>query len=650
MICPNCGREISDSARECPGCGAVTHTIRRRRAQSSASAGEQVRVERRVMPEESAAKHKRESADEPLRHATSVSPAKRELKSEDEKAAGSRLPSGLRKQEEKRQSNVRRVRHAPDHLRRKIDAKPAMIQPPIHPKSYKRIIIVSFLILCLLAFGISIIVASLLWDERAQLMMAEWGWDLAPTDAYATIAENLVDQAYYTKALAPLAVVLERDPTRVDARNLLARCYTELGRTEEAKEIYHSLIEDPNSSGNAVAYRNLIKIYQNEGYNAEALELMKLGVQNVTQTTEFQVMLKEYTPEAPTFSWEEGRYNEEKELTITIPQGQTVYYSTDGTDPSESGLVYTQGTIIHIPEGKTTVKAIGFTENGTPSEQIEANYTVIIPTPAAPKSNIASGKLKKSVKVSLRPGSEDKKENDKIVAIYYTLDGRQATTEATLYDPEKPIQLPIGKSTLRAISVHENGKVSYEMQVTYEVEGNLKYMFREEDTFKNMQLYSTGYNTFTKNWGKPDSYELLPKDQWYSEEMESYEAVYEWGTARFCIKKAGGSPVLYALDTKNSKMTAPRSTKVGMSGEDVMEKFQDLGQAPLDSDGNRLLYNLNSAGYKFGTYRNEGNGNFAIHYYYPVGENHEVFVELSYYLGKDGDVERIVWQRYMSEL
>ncbi|MBR5224505.1 MAG: chitobiase/beta-hexosaminidase C-terminal domain-containing protein [Clostridia bacterium] len=650
MICPNCGREISDSARECPGCGAVTHTIRRRRVQGSMADGEQVRVERRVMPEESAVKHKRrEGIDGQNHHATSASPVKRE-KSADERASGSRLPSGLRKQEEKKQGNVRRVRHAPDHLRRKTDARPAMIQPPIHPKSYKRMIFLTFLILCLLAFCISIIVASLLWDERAQLMMAEWGWELAPTDAYATIAENLVDQAYYTKALTPLAVVLEREPMRVDARNLLARCYTELGRIEEAKEIYHSLIEDPNSSGNAVAYRNLIKIYQNEGYNAEALELMKLGVQNVTQTTEFQVMLKEYTPEAPTFSWEEGRYNEEKDLTITVPKGQTVYYSTDGTDPSESGLVYTEGTIIHIPEGKMTVKAIGFTENGTPSEQIEANYTIIIPTPAAPKSNIASGKLKKSVKVSLRPGSEDKKENDKIVAIYYTLDGRQATTEATLYDPNNPIQLPIGKSTLRAISVHENGKVSYEMQVTYEVEGNLKYMFREEDTFKNMQLYSTGYNTFTKNWGKPDSYELLPKEQWYSAEMESYEAVYEWGTARFCIKKAGGNPVLYALDTKNSKMTAPRSTKVGMSGEDVMEKYQDLGQAPLDSAGNRLLYNLNSAGYKFGTYRNEGNGNFAIHYYYPVGENHEVFVELSYYLGKDGNVERIVWQRYMSEL
>ncbi|MBQ7827664.1 MAG: chitobiase/beta-hexosaminidase C-terminal domain-containing protein, partial [Clostridia bacterium] len=464
------------------------------------------------------------------------------------------------------------------------------------------------------------------------------------------IGRELIGRAYYTRSLEPLGVVIERDPGNVEALNLLGQAYMELGRVEEAKEIYHSLISDEDSAAHPGAYRNLIKIYQSEGYNAEALELMKMGVQNVTTTQEFEVMLRENTPKSPTFSWEEGRYNEEKDLTITIPEGQTVYYTIDGTDPSESGLIYTEGTVIHIPEGKMTVKAIGFTENGTPSEQIEANYTVIIPTPAAPKSNIASGKLKKSVKVSLRPGSEDKKENDKIVAIYYTLDGRQATTESTLYDPEKPIQLPIGKSTLRAISVHENGKISYEMQVTYEVEGNLKYMFREEDTFRNMELYSTGYNSFTKNFGSPNSYEVLPREEWYDAEMESYEAVYDWGTARFCIKKAGGSPVLYALDTTSSKMTAPRSTKIGMSGEEVMEKFQDLGQAPLDSEGNRLLYNLNSAGYKFGTYRHEGDGNYAIHYYYPVGENHEVFVELSYYLDKEGNVARIVWQRYMSEL
>ncbi len=650
MICPNCGREISDTARDCPGCGAVTHAIRRRRAQTNRPEAENVRVQRRVTPDESAAKHKRVEAPVQRDVRASEDPSRTDVKRTEEHASGSRLPSGLRRQEEKRQANVRRVRHAPDHLRRKIDARPVMIQPPIHPKSYRRLIITTFVILCLLVFVATVSIVTLVTDERGQIMMAQWGWEIAPTDAYLTIGRELIGQAYYTRSLEPLGVVIERDPGNVEALNLLGQAYTELGRVEEAKEIYHSLISDKDSAAHPGAYRNLIKIYQSEGYNAEALELMKMGAQNVTTTQEFEVMLRENTPKSPTFSWEEGRYNEEKDLTITIPEGQTVYYTIDGTDPSESGLIYTEGTVIHIPEGKMTVKAIGFTENGTPSEQIEANYTIIIPTPAAPKSNIASGKLKKSVKVSLRPGSEDKKENDKIVAIYYTLDGRQATTESTLYDPDNPIQLPIGKSTLRAISVHENGKISYEMQVTYEVEGNLKYMFREEDTFRNMQLYSTGYNSFTKSYGTPNSYELLPKEEWYDTDMESYEAVYDWGTARFCIKKAGGSPVLYALDTTSSKMTAPRSTKVGMSGEEVMEKFQDLGQAPLDSEGNRLLYNLNSAGYKFGTYRHEGDGNYAIHYYYPVGENHEVFVELSYYLDKNGDVARIVWQRYMSEL
>ena len=599
------------------------------------------------MPATSAAKHKRETQIPAQQNEAKH----REVPSRERQAAADvNVPVGLRRQKEKKQVSVRRVRHAPDHLRRKTDARPAMIQPPIHPKSYKRLFITLFIVSLLLVFVATVCAVTLIRDERGQRMMAQWGWDIAPMDAYLMLGRELVEQAYFTRALEPLGVVLEREPRNVDALNLMAQAYTELGRIEEAKEIYLSLINSEESAGHPGAYRNLIKIYQNEGYNAEALELMKKGAEKVTTTTEFSVMLRENTPESPVFSWEEGRYNEEKDLTISIPEGQTVYYTTDGTDPSESGQIYTEGTKIHIPEGKMTVKAIGFTENGMPSEQITANYTVIIPTPAAPKANIASGKLKKSVKVSLRPGSEDKKENDQIVAIYYTLDGRQATPESTLYDDDNPIQLPIGKTTLRAVSVHKNGKISYEMQVTYDVEGNLKYMFREEDTFKNMELYATSYKTFTKNWGTPDSYEVLAKDEWYDAEMESYEAVYPWGTARFCIKKAGGNPVLYALDTTSNKMTAPRSTKVGMSADDVMEKYQDLGQAPLDQEGNRLLYNLNSGGYKFGTYRHEGNGQYAIHYYYPVGENHEVFVELSYYLDTEGCVERIIWQRYKSEL
>ena len=187
------------------------------------------------------------------------------------------------------------------------------------------------------------------------------------------------------------------------------------------------------------------------------------------------------------------------------------------------------------------------------------------------------------------------------------------------------------------------------MKVTYSVEGNLKKMFSSSDTFKNMELYKTGYKSFTNNWGTPERYELLPEENWYDPEMESYEAVYSWGTARF-VKNKSGNSVLYALDTTNAKMTAPRSTKIGMRAEDVLEKFRDLGHPELDDEGNRLLYNWNSAGTQFGTYRYQGNGRHAIHYYYPVDDKNQVFVELTYYLDQDKNVERIVWQRYLSEL
>ncbi|MFR2150579.1 MAG: chitobiase/beta-hexosaminidase C-terminal domain-containing protein [Christensenellales bacterium] len=59
-------------------------------------------------------------------------------------------------------------------------------------------------------------------------------------------------------------------------------------------------------------------------------------------------MLREYTPTAPVLSKTAGRYTEELDVTISIPEGER-YYTTDGTDPSESGLIYTEGTSLHVP-------------------------------------------------------------------------------------------------------------------------------------------------------------------------------------------------------------------------------------------------------------------------------------------------------------
>lgn len=172
--------------------------------------------------------------------------------------------------------------------------------------------------------------------ENGQQLMAQWGWSIARTDAYVILGKELVDQAYYTRALSTLQIAVDREPENVDALILMAQAYTELGRIDEAKPFMNRssmTLRLPIPS----AYRNLIKIYQDEGYHAEALELMKKGAENTTGTQEFDVMLREYTPVAPTFSVSEGRYTSEIDVTISVPDNETVYYTTDGTDPLRVG-------------------------------------------------------------------------------------------------------------------------------------------------------------------------------------------------------------------------------------------------------------------------------------------------------------------------
>ena len=124
----------------------------------------------------------------------------------------------------------------------------------------------------------------MLKTESGQQLMAQWGWSIARTDAYVTLGKELLDQAYYTRAIQTLQIAIDREPEKnVDALILMAQAYTELDRIDEAKAIYESLINDI-APAHPSAYRNLIKIYQDEGYNAEALALMRQAAEKANST------------------------------------------------------------------------------------------------------------------------------------------------------------------------------------------------------------------------------------------------------------------------------------------------------------------------------------------------------------------------------
>ena len=58
MICPNCGRELPDTARVCPGCSTVQRVFRRQHADADLPEDRQpARVSRRVAPGQNEAPH-----------------------------------------------------------------------------------------------------------------------------------------------------------------------------------------------------------------------------------------------------------------------------------------------------------------------------------------------------------------------------------------------------------------------------------------------------------------------------------------------------------------------------------------------------------------------------------------------------------------
>ena len=81
-------------------------------------------------------------------------------------------------------------------------------------------------------------------------------------------------------------------------------------------------------------------------------------------------------PEAPTFTPEEGVFTEAQSITISCTTtGASIYYTTDGNDPTTSSTKYTGAITI---SKTTTLKAFAF--KGTESSSIvSATYTIVSP-------------------------------------------------------------------------------------------------------------------------------------------------------------------------------------------------------------------------------------------------------------------------------
>lgn len=85
-------------------------------------------------------------------------------------------------------------------------------------------------------------------------------------------------------------------------------------------------------------------------------------------------------PDRPEITPESGEYTGETYIRVTVPEGCLVYYTLDGTEPTESSDLY-NGEFL-MPSGTTTIKMVAIDENGMVSETNTVVYTCVEETMA----------------------------------------------------------------------------------------------------------------------------------------------------------------------------------------------------------------------------------------------------------------------------
>ncbi len=258
----------------------------------------------------------------------------------------------------------------------------------------------------------------------------------------------------YEMAISYFDNALSITPDDPRALSYQAKCYENIGELAAAESLYRSMIELDNT--NLTVYEDLVNLYKAE----DAYEKIRT-LRDTTDDERVLAFLDEYSVASPTFSLASGEYGEDLSITMDSSDLALIYYTTDGSDPTENGLVY-DGEIHFDGEGRYTLKAVAQNAQNLYSDISEAEYVIKYEKPEMPRTSLPSGAYmgQQIVSVEVPEGC----------SAYYTLDGTTPTIRSFRY--QTPIVLPgAGEYVLSVVYISNHGKVSDTGVFTYVITG-----------------------------------------------------------------------------------------------------------------------------------------------------------------------------------
>ncbi len=266
--------------------------------------------------------------------------------------------------------------------------------------------------------------------------------------AYMNSYTGVVNKGYkslnsgnYDEATSCFKRAIKKNNTKAKAYSGLAQVYTAQGDADEAEKVFTDAIASQPSNANL--YEACIAYYIDSDNQMSIPSLFEDADDTIL------TKLSQYVVKEPDFSLDDSEtYDDVQEVSLTAENNTSIYYTTDGKEPTTKSTEYTEA--IQLSEGTTKIKAIAVNADGIPSATVTKKYKVELPVEDAPAVSPSTGQYSTSKVISIQvPDGYD---------AYYTLDGTDPTTASDKYSD--PIDMPEGETIFKAILINKKGQSS----------------------------------------------------------------------------------------------------------------------------------------------------------------------------------------------
>lgn len=460
------------------------------------------------------------------------------------------------------------------------EVEPDTARGAVRPHN-NRMMLAGVIVLSVMAL-ILMVICFLTFTSAGQRWKATMGLN-APAYAYRQLGDEALASGNAAAAAAYYESALERDSQNYEGALKLAETLMSAGNSERAERAYRLAISlRPTETE---PYDRVLELMTARGAGEdEMVDMLRLAYQN-TAGESYHSWLLTYGPSLVRFSPEEGEYSQSIQLQMASDEGATIYYTTDGSQPTIYSSKYVLP--IELGEGVFSVRAIAC-RNDLYSGETSKTYTIAFPKVMAPQFASKPGKYesdsegRKVISVTVPEGC----------TVYYTTDGSAPSAESSKY--EEGISLRAGTYKVRMVACNVDGELSAETSADYEILAPLAEPFTDDDRFKSFFVDVTTQDDVNKQFKK-----LVSTS---GDTSTFFTQHYSFGEVDFTVKD--GVPLVTAVRITNNDITGVRGTKVGWSATDVIALFRDEQNDIIN--GERELYTLDHGRYGWVEYNSEG--------------------------------------------